>query len=223
LETSFASVELPPEAFVVTPRPRRSATPTVVSVGSLEQPYKGVDTLLHALAALAADGLAVRLVHVGDGRFREQLEQLADDLGIRGSVTFTGTLLPGEAVRRQLDAADLFVLPSRTEGLPRALIEAMARGLPAIGSNVGGIPELLPAQFLVPPDDAPALARRIGDVLADPTLLAAAARRNLDRAQAYRDTALAGIRRGWYEAVRSATEMALATGAARPHQHAGAY
>ena len=63
----------------------------------------------------------------------------------------------GHGVTEQLDAADVFVLPSRQEGLPRAMIEAMARSLPCVGSDVGGISELIP-DWVVPPNDPQALA-----------------------------------------------------------------
>ena len=62
---------------------------------------------------------------------------------LRDRVRFRGQLTTPVDVRAELDRADLFVLPSRQEGLPRAMIEAMARALPCIGSSVGGIPELL--------------------------------------------------------------------------------
>ncbi|GAB3976194.1 glycosyltransferase family 4 protein [Plantactinospora veratri] len=95
-------------------------------------------------------------MHLGDGRYRPRLERLATDLGVRRQVHFTGTISAATEVRRQLDAADLFVMPSRTEGLPKALIEAMARGLPAVATSVGGIPELLPRRTWWPRTTSPA-------------------------------------------------------------------
>jgi glycosyltransferase involved in cell wall biosynthesis len=120
-------------------------------------------------------------------------------------VTLTGTLPAGDAVWRQLDAADLFVMPSRTEGLPKALIEAMARGLPAVGSAVGGIPELLAPEDLVPPDDVTALADAIRRLVTDPARMTAASARNLARAADFAETALAPRRDAFYRAVRAAT------------------
>src|SRR5205809_1714074 len=119
------------------------------------------------------------MVIVGSGGYQAQLEARAAALGIGTRVQFRGQLAAAEAVRAELDRADLFVLPSRQEGLPRAMIEAMARGLPCIGSTVGGIPELLAAEDMVPPNDASALARKIREVLADPSRLARMSVRNL--------------------------------------------
>ncbi|WP_089155635.1 glycosyltransferase [Micromonospora sp. NBS 11-29] len=204
--TSYSSIDLPTSAF--TDGPRRTWTAngpfTLVSLGSLEQLYKGVDTLLHAVARLRGT-LPVRLVHVGDGRFRPYLVELAGRLGVTDLVTFAGSVPPGDAVRRQLDRADLFVMPSRTEGLPKALIEAMARGLPAIGTTVGGIPELLSAEDLIPADDPAVLARAIHAMLTDPDRMARAAARNHARASAYAEDVLRERRTGFYRSVRDSS------------------
>ena len=108
---------------------------------------------------LVERGLDVRLTLIGDGKFREPLESLAGELHVAERVTWLGQLPAGEAIRRELDEADLFVLPSRTEGLPRAVVEAMARGLPCIASRVGGIPELLADENLIAAGDVAALTR----------------------------------------------------------------
>src|SRR5690606_2722669 len=117
-------------------------------------------------------------------------------------------LSSGQAVRDELDQADLFVLASRTEGLPRAVIEAMARGLPCIGTSVGGIPELLPTEDLVPPGDADTLARKISEVSRSPERMAAMSRRNLKKAADYRDDVLRQRRNAFYEIVKERTEGA---------------
>lgn len=154
-------------------------------LGSLERLYKAPEVHLEALALCLARNLDVRLSIAGDGRFRPRLERLAARLGLSGRVDFLGALPPGEAVTSFLDTLDLFVLASRTEGLPRALVEAMARGAPALGSTAGGIPDLLEPDALVEPGHAPALATRIGQWLSRPDRLAAAARRNLLVARDY--------------------------------------
>ncbi|PPA60004.1 glycosyltransferase [Micromonospora chalcea] len=199
----ISSVDLPPAAFVPRARPVRRLPDeaTVVSVGSLEQLYKGIDTLISALALMPADGPRARLVHVGVGAYRPHLERLADRSGVADRLRFTGPLPDADAVRRQLDAADLFVMPSRTEGLPRALIEAMARALPAIGSTAGGIPELLDPECLVPPDDPAALAAAVTAMLADPRRLADASARNLRRAHDFSAETLDARRASFYRTV----------------------
>ena len=108
-----------------------------------------------------------------------------------------------------LDEADLFVLPSRSEGLPRAMIEAMARGLPCIGTRVGGVPELLLAEDLVAAGDAEALASKIIEVFHEPQRLAEMSARNLSQAQAYRDEVLRERRTQYYSRLREVTERWL--------------
>lgn len=204
---AVSDVDLAPAAYVPTARgveQTRHAS-TLISIGSLEQQYKGIDTLIEALATLVAAGRRLRLVHVGDGRYRSQLQAYARQCAVADRVVFTGSVPAGEAVRQRLDAADLFVMPSRTEGLPRALIEAMARGLPAVGSTVGGIPELLTPEFLVPPDDPARLADTIATVLDHPELMAAASARNLARARDYSARTLTDRRTGYYRSVAEAT------------------
>jgi glycosyltransferase involved in cell wall biosynthesis len=208
LATAVSSVDLPPAAYVSQSRTteRTRTVDTIISVGSLEQLYKGIDTLIEALARMRAANRPLRLVHVGTGRYRPYLEELADRRGVAHLVTFTGSVPAGEPVRQQLDAADLFVMPSRTEGLPRALIEAMARALPAVASTVGGIPELLPTEDLVPPDDPDALATAITRLVTDPERMARGSARNLARARDFSAEALTPRRDAYYQAVRRATE-----------------
>ena len=138
------------------------------------------------MSACAQRGLDFQLVFVGDGHYLLRLEDRAKKLGISNRIKFVGRVPPGKPVYEHLDNADLFLLPSRTEGLPRALVEAMACGLPCIGTEVGGIPELLSAEDLVPPGDVAALASKIISVLSDPDRLTQMSIRNLRTAKEYR-------------------------------------
>ena len=122
--------------------------------------------------------------------------------------TFVGELATPEAVQRELDRSDLFVLPSRTEGLPRALIEAMARGLPCVASRVGGVPELLDDLDLVAPGDPDLLAERLVAVLSDPAQQGAMSQRSYELAQKYRSAALTAHRNKFYGYVRDASQAA---------------
>ncbi len=207
--THYSSVELPPEAFVKEPGPPRALGQPlrVITVGSLDHFYKGPDTLLEALSLLNSGALlersrdhepGIELTFVGDGERRHELENMARRLGIENRVVFRGRASAGAAVRHELDRADLFVLPSRQEGLPRAMIEAMARGLPAIGSSVGGIPELLPPECVVPPDDPHALAACIQRLDNDQAEAKALAARNLAKSREYSEESLAPRRDAFY-------------------------
>jgi glycosyltransferase involved in cell wall biosynthesis len=106
-------------------------------------------------------------------------------------------------VRRELDQADLFVLPSRSEGLPRAMLEAMARALPCIGSTVGGIPELLEEKDMVPPGNVGQLAAKIREVITDSKRMELMSARNLALAREYRSEILRMKRQRFYRHIHS--------------------
>jgi glycosyltransferase involved in cell wall biosynthesis len=186
------------------PQPGQRAF-TIVMVGMLKQLYKAPDVLIDAVAQCVREGLDLRLLMVGDGQHRAELEQRALRIGLQGRVCFLGSIPAGQAVRDILDTADLFVLPSRQEGLPRALVEAMARGLPCIGSTVGGFAELLPPDDLVVPGDAAALAEKIRAIVTDPPRQAAMAARNLEHARDYQAERLRERRVQMYRHVLAAT------------------
>jgi glycosyltransferase involved in cell wall biosynthesis len=206
-----SDIELPDEGIVTTPRRfERIPVPVkLVFVGSLEQYYKAPDILIRALASCLARGMDLRLTMVGEGRNRAELERLAVTSGCADRIQFAGHLPAGGPIDAELDRSDLFVLPSRSEGLPRAVLEAMARGLPCIGSDAGGIPELLPADAIVPRGNVRALADKICEIARDPRRMTQLAATNLERIQAYRSVVLLERRVGFYREVRRATDAWL--------------
>lgn len=219
IQAFYSDVELTPDRFVSKETIRdRYSTRTLeidrefrlITLASLEQMYKAPDVLIDACALCIQAGYNLRLVICGDGKYRSSLETFARKRGIADRIEFRGHVAGFAAVASELDRSDVFVLPSRTEGLPRALIEAMARGLPCIGSKVGGIPELLPEQCLVPAGDALALAHRIGEFLDQPEVMLSAALRNLDQAHEYEEAKLHQARLEYYTAVRETTEAWVA-------------
>jgi phosphatidyl-myo-inositol dimannoside synthase len=177
----------------------------LVSVGALDQPYKGTDVLLRAVSLLRQDDVPVRLRIVGEGRLRPALEREARALGLGGHVEFLGQQARAGVVAA-LDSAHLFVLPSLTEGLPRALLEAMARVLPAVATDVGGVPELLPAACLVRPRDARALADCIAKLLSDEHGRLRLGEGNREQARRHHERVQAPIRREFLLNVRHACQ-----------------
>jgi len=171
--------------------------------------YKGPDILLHAISILNREGFELDLSLVGGGRHMAQLKQMAQTLGVAHQVTFHGEV-PGDAVRERLDWATLFVLPSRTEGLPRVIVEAIARALPCIASHVGGIPELLHPEDMVASNDPEALAAKIKQVLTSPARLNEMSIRNLAKAQEYRPGVLEERRTRFYRFLYDVTREWLA-------------
>jgi glycosyltransferase involved in cell wall biosynthesis len=210
--THFSDVDLPGEAFVASPRPRKDElrAATLITVGTLAQLYKAPHVLIDAVAVCVREGFDLRLLLVGDGKHRSELEARAAAGGLADRVEFLGQLPAGGAVAAQLDRSDVFVLPSYQEGLPRAMIEAMARALPCIGSTVGGIPELLAPEDLVPPGDVAALARTIREIVGDPERRARMSARNLRRAGQFCADLLHQRRIDFLQQLRDATETWLA-------------
>lgn len=141
--------------------------PLVGVIGRLSR-EKGVDVFLDALALLKARGVAVRGVIVGDGALRAGLEEQARRLGIAADVEFAGRV---EAMLETYEALDLMVIPSRSEGLPSALLEALQTGLPVVTTRVGAMIEIAaeePASMRMVPSEQPErLAEAIEAELAD--------------------------------------------------------
>ena len=132
-------------------------------------PIKRVDLLLRALARARAAGAALRLVVLGDGELRPDLERLARELGVAGAVAFLGYR---EDVLPHLAAADLAVLTSANEGTPVALIEAAAAARPLVGTRVGGVADVVApgAGRLVESGDEEGLAVALAELAGDPGL-----------------------------------------------------
>jgi glycosyltransferase involved in cell wall biosynthesis len=170
------------------PRPADGAS-RLVYVGRLV-PKKGLDTLVRAVARLAARGAPVTCHLYGRGEAEPALRALVAALGLDGRVVFEGPI-PNERVRGIMNGDDLFVCPSRLmpdgerDGIPVSLLEAMAAGVPVVATPVSGIPEAVEDGvngWLVPPDDPDALAARLAAALAAPgerVRVAAAARRTV--------------------------------------------
>ncbi|OQX78464.1 MAG: hypothetical protein B6D61_05435 [Bacteroidetes bacterium 4484_249] len=180
---------------------------SIISVGTLDQMYKGPDVLLKAIKILITRGYNVNLIWLGDGKYKKDMEYLAKKLMIDKHVKFAGIIKPAAKVINYLDNSDLFVLPSRTEGLPRALIEAMARGLPCISTNIGGIPELLSENSLVPINDSKVLARRIEIFLKDLPMTNQLAEENLEKVKNYSYDILNKRRRLFYQYIKNNTKQ----------------
>jgi glycosyltransferase involved in cell wall biosynthesis len=212
--TYYSSIHLTPDAIADRPADRiKAAGPFhIITVGSFDTWYKAPDVLLQAFSQCCARGLDADLTFVGDGRHRSEAEAIAIRLGIAPRVRFLGQLPYSGAVRAELDTADLFVLPSRQEGLPKALVEAMARGVPCLGTTVGGIPELLRSEDLAAPNDSHALSNRILEVLEDRERRIRMSARNVATAQEYRCDILRERRIAFYKVLRTKTYAWLKSG-----------
>ncbi len=171
-------------------QPDGRAENRILAVGRLD-PIKGFDTLIQALRLLHEQGMPFHCQVIGDGPLRASLQAQAQELGLQGRLEFVGAQ-PQEAVRTALNEATVFVLPSQVtadgnrDGIPVALMEAMAAGCAVVSTTVSGIPELITdgeQGLLVPERDPAALSRALGRLLGDAALrrhLASAARQRIE-------------------------------------------
>jgi GalNAc-alpha-(1->4)-GalNAc-alpha-(1->3)-diNAcBac-PP-undecaprenol alpha-1,4-N-acetyl-D-galactosaminyltransferase len=154
------------------PTQRGSDDQRIVGVGRLEV-EKGFDQLIQAFATVADQHRQWKLIIYGEGSLRSQLEQQRDRLGLSGRVQFPGWTRP---IWPALQSSDLFVLPSRYEGFPVALLEAMAVGLPCVAFDCPDGPSVIIRDrydgLLVPSGDISALAAAMNQCMGNPELRA---------------------------------------------------
>ena len=132
------------------------------TIAAVNVRYKGQEYVIKAIAELKRQGYNFEYHLVGAGN-NAHLKSIADSYGVSDRIKFEG-ILPHDMIFDYLDNIDIYVQPSKHEGLPRALIEAMSRGCPCIGSNAGGIPELLDHNFVFKKGNVKELVRILHDL-----------------------------------------------------------
>ncbi len=146
---------------------------TVIAVIARLSPEKGHELFLHALKKLIPDfSKKISVLLIGDGPLNNQLRKQVSDHGLQNVVIFTGHLNNTD-VKEALVRVDIVAIPSKIEGLPYAVTEAMSMSKPVVGSMVGGIPEQVidsETGFLVPPNDANAFAKALSAMIDDPQM-----------------------------------------------------
>lgn len=163
---------------------KSKASYTIGLIGGISTKLKGIDTAINAMKRLRKFDKKFRLEIVGDGDPNIWKDKIINNT-LQDYIIFKGTLKKGTELNKWIDSLDIYIQPSLTEGLPRALIEAMSRGCPAIGSKVGGIPELLNAEFIHQPKDHKRLAELIITLTENKELAKQQAIRNFDVAKKF--------------------------------------
>ena len=196
----YSSVDLPDDSFGQTKSwPSGIDVLHIVHVANnFAGDGKGHGTLFRTCALLAARGVPFRLTCIGDGPSMGEFKQRVADLGIADSVCFTGRLADGSAVREEVRNADVFVFPTKAEGLPRVLLEAMSEGVPCLSTPVCGIPEILPDECLFSPNDAEGFARKLEELRESPEELARLSVLGLEVSRDYSSSVLRARRREFY-------------------------
>ena len=159
----------------------------ILFVGGLKH-IKGLDYLLRAMRIIQERNLKTNLFLIGKGREREKLEELSVELDLNKHIQFLGEVA-NEKIPEYMAAADVFVLPSLSEGFPNVVLEAMAAGLPIVATRIGGLHEIVKDGqngFLVEPRNPRQIADRVRLLLEDDELRERMSRDNKDRAKGYR-------------------------------------
>lgn len=160
---------------------RKSATKIIGTIGNISLPYKGYEVLFKALKDISFD-FELQIVGGGDSKW---ITNIISKYGLSDNVILRGRLNERHEIFEFLDHLDLYVQPSLTEGLPRTVIEAMARACPIIGSDAGGIPELIDGTVIYRKNDHKRLKYLINSVLSSEDKLLNLSENNFNEAKKY--------------------------------------
>ena len=205
--SSYSSVELPDDKFGYSKTYTKKDKYIISHVANAFTGYgKGHVTLMKASKKVLEQGYNIDVWFVGDGPLKGEFEDKAKDLGIADHIKFLGRMPSGDAVRERIKESDLFVFPTRAEGLPRVILEAMAEGIPVISSPVCGIPEILPKECLINYDDYNGYAEEIIRMLDHPELMTQYSKRSLEVSKKYKSSILNTKRKEFYLNLRRLVE-----------------
>mgnify|MGYP005853460537 CR=1 FL=1 len=154
---------------------------TLCTVAAIDVPYKGQADVIKALAMLKEQGIICHYRIIGQGD-PKRLKKIVSEYGVEQQVDFTGSLIH-EEVFNELEDIDLYIQPSKQEGLPRALIEAMSKACPALGARTAGIPELLENECIFDSGAIHEIVEKIKQV--DQEWLLKQAKKNFQEAKKY--------------------------------------
>lgn len=176
-------------------------------IASFNNSYKGVDIAINAIKILKDNNFLVNLHILGTGKLQKEYETYAQQLNISNQIIFDGRLSSKKDINLWFDNLDIYIQPSRTEGLPRALIEAMSRGLPAIATNVGGIPELLDQKFIIEANSPSILSDKLKVLLLSQQLRYEQGSLNYETAKEYDAVLIKERRKEFWGNVRKIVEQ----------------
>lgn len=204
ITSHYSSIELTPDFFLSERKYPQKNVVTIIHIANQVQFHsrKGHNELIDVISVINRQGKKARIVFVGedyDGGIA-LLMNYAQGLGVAEDVHFTGYLSKQE-LRQQLECADIAVLPTRAEGLPRVIIEAMALGLPCITSPVSGNPELINKDFLVTYDDVEGMAIACNVLIDSKEIYERESRDNFIRSKEYSSNVLNPRRTEFYKAL----------------------
>lgn len=171
----------------------------LISVGFMDSYRKGQHILIETVKILKDKGYSIELRLIGEGKKKEEFEQLAKRLGLEKEVLFLGKISSRETLFQQLKESDIFLLPSKLEGLPRVIIEALSASLPVIASDVNGNSELVQSELLVQEFKASNYSEKIQELIENPGFYNDISKENYKKALDYLPDKLDLKRRLFFE------------------------
>lgn len=178
----------------------------VHTANAISNDEKGHSVVIKVVHRLVTSGFNVTATFIGSGAFVEHFQSMAKTLGLEKNITFVGRLKSGDEVRTELAKHDVFIFPSKSEGLPRAVIEAMAVGLPCLSTRVGGIPELLSAECLYDPMDVDGFTNAIKHFFDCPEEMERISKENIECAKEYEASRLQSRRNNFFNKLKMLAE-----------------
>ena len=171
----------------------------LISVGFMDSNRKGQHILIETVKILKDKGYSIELRLIGEGKKKEEFEQLAKRLGLEKEVLFLGKISSRETLFQQLKESDIFLLPSKLEGLPRVIIEALSASLPVIASDVNENSELVQSELLVQDFEASNYSEKIQELIENPVFYNDISKENYQKALEYLPDKLDLKRRLFFE------------------------
>ena len=199
--SNYSSLSLP-KSFFTSPRPFPIGNDFIIAHVANQVAFngrKGINEILQAINILKNEGIIVKVQFAGKDYNRgiEKLMNYARSLGIDEQVEFLG-FVDRKRLSDMLNTSAIYVMPTKAEGLPRVIIEAMAKGLPCISTPVSGNPELLSPHFLVEYSDVRTLADRIKELHDNKDLYESTSKQNFDNSLKYEASILQKRRDEFY-------------------------
>ena len=201
-DTHYSSIDLLPDDFFEKKQNTIPKRKKIIHVGSMQNERKGQKILIDITKKIIDDGYDIETIFIGDGIKKGDLINYTNEINIANKVKFLGNISNRSKVMQELRKADIFVLPSSSEGLPRSIIEAMANSLPCVASNVDGIPELLDDEYLSEYDDVNRFVQIIERFLNDDDLIRSVGRKNYLKAKKYSYDVVSKRRKEFYKKIK---------------------
>lgn len=200
---SYSSINLK-EDFYAKPRIKKDNKFVIsISDAAMNTDRKGERTVIETVKLLRDRGYFVEAYIIGDGSKRKEFERFSENLGVKEFIHFKGRVSGSVAVREIIMQSDFYVLPTRGEGLPRGILEAMAVGLVVIATDVGGIAEVLSKEFLFEYNDSMGIANKVEELINDNSEREKICIRNYQKAMEFRYDLLQVKRNRFYKRLAS--------------------